>query len=229
MYNQQPFNLTPVVKNLLIINVVVFVVTKMILPNVLDPNMLDSELASGIAMQHPNWSSANISEAMISNWLAAHLPTSFWFKPFQILTHMFMHGNLLHIFMNMLGIVMFGPMIEAIWQEQRFLMYYLLCGLGAMLCQWAMFYYLGKDGSIVGASGCLFGLMVALAWHYPNAPLGFLFLPFSMPAKYAVVVFVALESLFGVTSMKTGVAHIAHYGGALTGALLILLWYRNYK
>jgi membrane associated rhomboid family serine protease len=208
--NPQQLNLTPVVKNLLILNILFYVGTKFVFPD-------------------------------LYGLLMAYFPTSPDFKPFQILTHMFMHDHkgLFHIFFNMMGLVMFGPRIEMVWGPQRFLIYYLLCGLGAMVCQWGLYYYQYQSGTMsiealdmvrmLGASGCLFGLLAAYAYLYPEDRVGIMFLPILMPAKYAVPVFAALELFLGLGNFQTGIAHFAHLGGALTGLIVILFWFKSLR
>ncbi len=165
--------------------------------------------------------------------LASYLPGSPHFEPFQIATHMFMHGNLPHLLFNMLGIYWFGTMVEMVWGPQRFLFYYLTCGLGAWAMhvgiQWWELERIGIDpttfnGSVWGASGAVFGIMVAFALHFPNMEIRLMFPPIAMKAKYFVPIMAGAELVFGISGTATGIAHYAHLGGALTGLLLIGYW-----
>lgn len=195
--------LTPIVRALLIANILMFVLTQYIAPQ-------------------------------YEQLLAVYYPTSVNFHPFQILTHMFMHASLSHIFFNMFGLVTFGPMIESVWGERKFLIFYLLCGLGALALQFLANYIQIEQGLIsqfvaesiplVGASGCLFGLLVAFAFMYPDMKVGLIFIPIFVAAKYVVPLYAAVELFLGLGNMQQGVAHFAHLGGAITGALLYLFW-----
>ncbi len=168
-------------------------------------------------------------------YLASFLPFSPHFEPFQIATHMFMHGGPMHILFNMLGIYWFGSMVEMVWGPQRFLFYYLSCGLGAWVAhtgiQWWELQQMGIDpttwnGAMLGASGAVFGIMVAFALHFPNVEIRLLFPPIALKAKYFVPIMAAAELFFGIGGVSTGIAHFAHLGGALTGFLLIGYWTR---
>ncbi|MDX1912958.1 MAG: rhomboid family intramembrane serine protease [Saprospiraceae bacterium] len=166
-------------------------------------------------------------------YLASFLPGSAHFEPFQIATHMFMHGSFPHLLFNMLGIYWFGSMVEMVWGPQRFLFYYLSCGLGAwaihMGVQWWELEQMGVDpttwnGAMLGASGAVFGIMVAFAMHFPNLEIRMLFPPIAMKAKYFVPLMAVAELFFGIGGISTGIAHFAHLGGAITGFLLIWYW-----
>lgn len=160
--------------------------------------------------------------------LALYYPTSHFFRPFQIVTHMFMHGDMLHILFNMLGLYMFGSTLEYLWGPKKFLFFYLFCGFGAMLLHlFVQFLEVGTypfDGRMLGASGAIFGLLAGYAMEFPNNTISMMFPPISMKAKYFVPIFAALDLFLGVGNYSTGVAHFAHVGGALFGFLLILYW-----
>lgn len=166
-------------------------------------------------------------------YMASFLPGSTHFEPFQIATHMFMHGGLMHLLFNMLGIYWFGTMVEMVWKPQRFLFYYFACGLGAWVAhtgiQWWELDKMGIDpttwnGSMLGASGAVFGIMVAFAMNFPDMEIRLLFPPIAMKAKYFVPLIAVAELVFGIGGVSTGIAHYAHLGGALTGFLLIMFW-----
>ncbi len=165
--------------------------------------------------------------------LAAFLPGTQHFQPWQMITHMFMHGNIMHIAFNMLGLYFFGSMVEMIWGAKRFLFYYMFCGIGAWALhlgvQWWELKSMGMDpymwnAPMLGASGAVFGLMVAFAFNFPEQEIRLMFPPVAMRAKYFVPIMAVLELIYGVQGFSTGIAHFAHLGGALFGFILILFW-----
>ena len=165
--------------------------------------------------------------------LALYFPTSEYFRPYQLVTHMFMHGNLSHLFFNMFALYMFGPPLEVYWGERRFLFFYLFSGLGALGLHMLVTYIELSSGSIpamainipmVGASGAIFGLLAGYGMSFPNNIIQMIFPPIAMRAKYFVLIYAALESFFGLQRVMPGIAHFAHLGGALFGFLLILYW-----
>lgn len=197
-------NVTDVVRKLLLINIIVFAAASFILP-----------------------------PEITNNWLAVYYPTSENFQPVQLITYMFMHGSLMHLFFNMFGLYMFGPPIEYNWGPKRFLFYYLVAGFGALVLDFAVKYYQINymnyppeiaDIPMVGASGAIFGLLAAYGMMYPNNVLQLLFPPIPIKAKYFVVLYAGLELYLGISGKQAGVAHFAHIGGALFGALLIVYW-----
>lgn len=148
-------------------------------------------------------------------------PSYPYFRPWQPLTYMFMHANFTHLFFNMFALWMFGNTMENFWGTRRFLIYYLACGLGAGLISMLI------PGSLtVGASGAVYGLLLAFGMTFPNE---YIYLYFLMPikAKWFVIGYAALELIQGVFYSYDGVAHFAHLGGMLVGLLLILWWRRN--
>ncbi|MEZ4895454.1 MAG: rhomboid family intramembrane serine protease [Saprospiraceae bacterium] len=200
--------LTEVVKHLLIINILVF-----------------------FAMQ--------IYPALY-DYLPMASPWSDAFMPMQIVTHMFAHANFTHLFLNMFGLYMFGPILENQMGPKRFLAYYLITGLGAAVIyvlsfilqfyfrfgdQWTM--ALPHIPTVLGASGAIFGLLVAFGMIFPNMRVMLLFPPIPMKAKYMVLLFALIEIVSGVGNLQPGVANFAHLGGAITGAILILFWRRS--
>ena len=198
------FNLTDVVKNLLIINIIVFLVGTYVLP---------PEVAN--------------------HWLAVHYPTSPYFQPVQLITYMFMHGGFQHLLFNMFGLYMFGPPLEYNWGPKRFLFYYLVTGFGALVLHFGVEYYqmnfmgypseLG-DIPMVGASGAIFGLLAGYGLLYPENELRLMFFPVPIKAKYFVLLYAGFELYTGISGRQPGIAHFAHLGGALFGFLLIMYW-----
>ena len=164
-----------------------------------------------------------------------------WWQPF---TYMFLHANLSHLFFNMFAVWMFAPVIENEWGERRFLIYYLVCGLGAALVQegvWALMlgnmslsygaaalsqyaYFLNT----IGASGAVFGILFAFGWLYPDVPMYIIFVPVPIRARVFVIIYALIELFAGLGTVAgltaDHVAHFAHLGGILFGWLLILFW-----
>lgn len=150
------------------------------------------------------------------------------FQLWQLLTYGFLHGSFSHLFFNMLALYMFGGPLEQTWGEKRFLTYYLVCVAGAGLCQLLVGWWMLSNGyapyPILGASGGIFGLLLAFGMLFPNQRVVLLFPPIPMKARTFVIVFGALELLMGFTGWQPGVAHFAHLGGMLFGWLMIRYW-----
>lgn len=239
-------NMTPVVKQLLIINIIFFIGSQLV------PVSYD--------------------------YLAMFFPENSNFGIWQPITHMFMHGGIMHIAFNMIAMVSFGSALEHFWGGKKFLFFYISCGLGSALLHTAVNYYSFQDtmnvltangfqkadilkllaegridtrwqdlvtvskfnafidaytGTVVGASGAIYGLLTAFAFMFPNAELALMFIPIPIKAKYFVPGILAVDlflgfkggSIFG--SGGTGIAHFAHIGGAITGFLMMLYWKKN--
>ena len=198
----------PVIKNLLIINGAVFFLQ--LLLNTLSFNGL------------PAWYVFNRWFALnpISGIDPAGQPYNF--QIWQLVTYQFMHGGFAHIFFNMFALWMFGMEIENLWGSKKFLYYYLLAGIGAGLCHLFISPLLGGGNAFtIGASGAIFGVMIAFAMIFPNR---YIFLYFFIPikAKYLITILVVMEFML-VDSAGSSVAHLAHLGGALTGFIFLLL------
>lgn len=235
--------ITPVVKQLLILNIIVFAGC-MFIPNADD-------------------------------WFALFYFENPQFKPWQVVTHMFMHGDVMHIAFNMFGLYSFGSHLEHFWGGKKFLFFYFSCGLGAALIHTGVNYYQyhhGLDillsqgfseadilshlsdnvsdgrwaqfmttedirefggaylGFAVGASGAIYGLLAAFAMMFPNAELFVMFIPVPIRAKFVVPGLILLDFFSGITKydvMGSNVAHFAHIGGALFGILMMLMWRKN--
>ncbi|OEK07314.1 rhomboid family intramembrane serine protease [Flavivirga aquatica] len=198
------------------------------------------------------------------DWFAMHFPKNELFKPWQIITHMFMHGGSMHILFNMFALWMFGSPVEQALGTKRFLFIYISAGLGAVALQVGHYYFqylpmeaealnLGfthdqiievfKEGkiftvigqgfneiylaSMVGASGCIMGILAAFGMMNPNAELMMLFLPIPIKAKYFIPGIIILDLVSGITGQSffspSNTAYMAHVGGALTG--FIIMWY----
>lgn len=224
-------NLSPVIKNVLIICVICFL-GKMIFPEA-------------------------------NRVLGVYYPDSEFFKIWQPITYMFMHGDIGHLFFNMFALITFGPVIENLFGSKRFLNYYLICALGALVLQYGVqaievYQILGSPFAqdiitidlakstiqssvnispddlqtlasvysipMVGASGAIFGVLLAFGYFYPNVPLNLLFIPVPIKAKYLVGGYILIEIYLGFTNNGSSIAHLAHVGGALFGYLLIKMW-----
>ncbi len=193
----------PVVKSLIIINIVMFFLTYMM-------------------------STFHLGDISIANFLyvnSALFPLGDFFNlpPFhiwQLITYQFLHGGYGHIFMNMFVLWMFGAEIENLWGGRKFLIYYLLAGVGAGLAQLFISPLLGAIGPTIGASGSIYGVTIAFAMIYPNRQLMVFPLFIPVKAKYLVVGYIAYDLIMGLTQ-DSNVAHFAHLGGALAGFLMI--------
>jgi membrane associated rhomboid family serine protease len=146
------------------------------------------------------------------------------FQPWQLLTYSFLHEGLLHIFFNMFALYMFGTPLEMFWGGRRFTFYYLACVLTAAGTELLVENATRVGGPVLGASGGVFGLLLAFAWYFPKQRLMLIFPPIPMPAWLFVTLYGLAELFFGVTGFEPGVAHFAHLGGMLGGALSILYW-----
>lgn len=174
-----------------------------------------------------------------------YYPASPLFKPWQVITHMFMHGGFWHLFFNMYTLYIFGCVLERVWGTKKFLLFYFVTGIGAAAIhtgvEWihiSMLMDQVADGSFeameaisrikytptVGASGAIYGVLMGYAMLYPDTLISLLFPPVTLKAKWFVIIFGAIELLFGLSSTADGVAHFAHLGGMLFGYLLILYW-----
>lgn len=247
--------LPPVVKNILIINVILYIATLM-LPTILR-----------------RWG----IEIQLEDVLGMHYFGSGKFNMLQMISYMFMHGSISHIFFNMFAVYMFGPIFEQVWGGKKFLFYYMVTGIGAGLVQQLFWYvelgdvframnealssgssevlvpfteklshyfrFTGNlaqmpvteilqmknslaDGLItIGASGAVFGLLLAFGWLFPEQKLFLIFFPVPIKARWFVAGYAVVELFMGVASFSgDSVAHFAHLGGMLFGILLILYW-----
>ena len=235
------FNLMPpVVKNLLIINGLAF------LANITLSNLIGTRL----------------------NFLMGlYYPESPYFEPFQLVTHLFMHGSFIHLFTNMFALWMFGSLIENYLGSKRFFLYYFICGIGASLLHLSVNQYsysqlteqlspaqindayeagrqlmmrgqgfrnnaqqelyLILNTPTVGASGAVFGILLAFGYLFPNQRIFLLFPPIPLKAKYFVIGYGLFELYAGFNNQGSNIAHFAHIGGMLFGFVTLKLWERN--
>jgi membrane associated rhomboid family serine protease len=147
------------------------------------------------------------------------------FHAWQLLTYGFLHANWTHIFFNMFALFMFGGQLETLWGPRRMLAFWLVCILTAGLTQLAV----GGQSPALGASGGVFGVLLAFAWYFPRQRLILLPIPVPMPAWLFVTAYALLELYFGITGGQQDVAHFAHLGGLLGGALCILYWRARHR
>jgi rhomboid-like protein len=224
------------VKNLIIINVLVFVAQLTL--GITDKVMLYPILPETLRQMLDDGGNSLYSDGQ-------------GFRPYQIATHMFAHspGMIFHIVFNMFALWMFGRVLENVWGPQRFLLFYLACGVGAAFVHLGMQYFraeqlleaihanspdistmLGATSPALGASGAVMGVLVAFGFLFPNTELFIMFIPFPIKAKWAVIGYVAID-LFGGFGNFSGdnVAHFAHLGGALTGFIIVLIWNKKNK
>lgn len=224
-------NLTPVIKNLLIINVLFFIGSLIFVP--------------------------------ASRFFGVFYPDSPFFHIWQPITYMFMHGSFQHLFFNMFSLVMFGPIIEQIFGPKRFLNFYLICGLGALVLQYGVqaievqhiagsiraseylhFDMLQNQVSsqlqvsqadfntlagiygkpLVGASGAIYGLLLAFAYLFPNMSMYLFFIPVPIKAKFFIPILILIEIYLGFSNAGGSIAHLAHVGGALFAFILLKAW-----
>ena len=145
------------------------------------------------------------------------------FAPYQFLTYMFAHGGFGHIFFNMLALASFAPILENFWGEKKFLVFYVVTGMGAGILYALVNYFLfpGAGGSMLGASGAIYGILMAFGMSFPNLEIMLLFPPIPIKAKYMVFV---MGFLTYAMDRSGSVAHLAHFGGAFVGFLLISYW-----
>lgn len=190
----------PVIKNLLIINAAVFFV-----------QLLASNLLLG---GKPLWYILNM-------WFALNpLTEGFNFQIWQLITYQFMHGGFSHIFFNMFMLWMFGMEIENLWGSKKFLIYYLICGIAAGLAQLFIAPLFSTPALTIGASGAIFGVMIAFGMLFPDRHI-FLYFLIPIRAKYLIGFLFVLE-IFWIGDAGSNVAHLAHLGGALAGFLFIM-------
>ena len=146
------------------------------------------------------------------------------FAPWQLVTYAFLHGGMLHLAFNMFALYMFGGAIEQVFGTRRYVTYYFVCAITAALTQLIFSAVSGSPYPSVGASGAVFGLLLAYGMYFPNHRVMLLFPPIPMAARTFVFVYAAIELFLGVTGTQQGVAHFAHLGGMIGGYALLRYW-----
>ena len=185
-----------------------------------------------------------ISEDFMIGTFAMFFPASPFFRWWQVLTHMFMHGGFWHIFFNMYTLFIFGSALENAIGSKKFLVFYFLTGLGAVALHTGVEYlqalsYASAQNTaalqmlyrtpVLGASGAIYGVLIGYAMMYPDSVLTLIFPPVSLKAKWFVLIFAGIELVTGVTGTGEGIAHFAHLGGMLIGWLVMLYWKKSHK
>ena len=163
----------------------------------------------------------------LERWLALWPLHSGLFMPWQVLSYAFLHGGFGHLFFNMLGLWMFGSELERLWGAKRYIQLLLASILAAAVVQLVFTLLTGSLNPTLGASGGLFGLLLAYGMLFPNQRVMLLFPPIPMPAWLFVTLYGALELYLGVTGSGQGVAHFAHLGGMAAGYVLLVHWARQ--
>lgn len=189
----------------------------------------------------------------LNDYLGLHFVLADNFNPVQFFTYMFMHANFSHIFFNMFAVWIFGSVLERLWGPQKFLFFYVVCGLGAgfaqELAQTVTYFSMGFNGyetvllpsgqtlpmgvflnswCTVGASGAIYGILLGFGMNFPNERLFVFPIPVPIKAKYFVIGYAVIELLLGISNnVHDNVAHFAHLGGMLFGFLIILYWRHN--
>ena len=163
---------------------------------------------------------------LLLQWFALW-PPGMGFQPWQLVTYAFLHDGFMHILVNMFALFMFGTPIERYLGVRRFTLFYFVCALTAGLTQLSVALFEGTGSATIGASGAIFGLLLAFAMYFPRERIMLLFPPIPLPAWAFVTIYGLVELIMGVRGMESNVAHFAHLGGMLGGAAMILFWRAN--
>jgi membrane associated rhomboid family serine protease len=241
-YGRGFFSMPPVVKNIIMLNIIMLLLY---------------------------YAAISVFGIDLNSRLGLYFPKSDNFKPYQIVSHMFMHGGFWHLFFNMYALYIFGQVLESVWGPKRFFIYYMVCGLGAamvhetviafeyrnimnhispdqlqmVLNDGAVYFKEGKvftdqmmqnlqlllNTPTVGASGAIFGVLLAFGVLFPNTQLMLLFPPIPIKAKYFVLAYGGIELYLAFTQPGSNIAHAAHLGGMLFGFILIKYWQKTTK
>lgn len=202
-----PFNLPPITQILLIANIGIY--------------LLQLLLGDVLLLNFALWP---LGPAQIAGYVKG-MPLLIGFELWQLITYSFLHGGITHLAFNMLALVMFGAPIERLFGSRPFLLYYFVCVIGAAATQlFVMFYWSQGFFPTLGASGGVFGLLLAFGMMYPKARIMLLFPPIPMPAWLFVIGYGSVELFLGITGTQAGVAHFAHLGGMAGGFVLIQYW-----
>jgi membrane associated rhomboid family serine protease len=148
------------------------------------------------------------------------------FYPWQLITYMFLHGGFIHLLFNMFALWMFGVELENTWGQKRFLTYYFICGIGAGLCNLLIAPLFGSTGPTIGASGAVYGILVAFGYLFPNRNI-YIYGLIPVKAKYLVVLYMLMELFLAGGGASDGIAHFAHLGGGVIGLIYLLIYYRG--
>jgi len=164
----------------------------------------------------------------LTRYLALYPLESEYFRPYQLFTYMFAHGGFMHILFNMIGLIVFGNFLEQYWGSNRFLTFYLVTGIGAAVIYGTVNFFTGGGGSMVGASGAVYGLLMAAAMLFPNTVVMLLFPPIPIKLKWLAVA-LGVIALYSSLNNQAGdnVAHLAHLGGMIFAFILIKIWQKR--
>jgi len=165
-----------------------------------------------------------LADSQLLRWFALWPLRADFFLIHQIITYSFLHGGLSHIFFNMFALWMFGMQLENTWGSRRFLIYYFSCVVGAALVQLIATFLTNQVYPTVGASGGVFGILLAFGMMFPDREIMLLFPPIPIKAKYFVIGYGVIELFFATSGLQPGVANLAHLGGMVSGIFLILYW-----
>ena len=188
------------------------------------PPVTTSLIVANVAMFLLSTSVGGLLDPLALWPIGATRYTGLGFQPWQLVTYAFLHGSMLHLLFNMFALYMFGGAIEQVFGSRRYLAYYLVCVVSAALAQLLVAKLTGGFYPTVGASGGVFGLLLAYGLYFPNNRVMLLFPPIPMPARVFVLVYAVLELVMGVTGAQSGVAHFAHLGGMVGGYLMLRFW-----
>ena len=191
-------------------------------------------IINGLVFLAQNTFAGSTSSFSFEDYFALHAWQSDLYKPWQLITHMFLHGDFSHILGNMFALWMFGSILENVWGPKRFLLFYMLCGVGAAVIHLAILSYQLVplttqydrllNSATLGASGAVFGILIAFVYLFPNTYIYIYFL-FPVKAKWLGIAYFAFELYKGIeNSAGDNVARWAHVGGALIGFILVYIW-----
>jgi membrane associated rhomboid family serine protease len=233
------------------------------------PPVVKNLILINVFMLLADFTAASAFNIRLNEYLGLHFPKSELFRPVQLLSHMFMHGGITHLFFNMFALFMFGRVLEMVWGPKRFLIYFFVSGVGAAIIHMAVvafqynkvmsvispvelqsvldqgYEYFNMNRAFtnpvmrqmqlilytptVGASGAVFGILLAFGVLFPNTQLMLLFPPIPIRAKYFVIGYGAIELYLAITQPGSNVAHAAHLGGMIFGYILIRIWRKTTK
>lgn len=163
----------------------------------------------------------------VAQWLSLFNINTPYFRPYQLFTYMFCHGDFFHIFFNMLMLSFFGPILEEFWGQKKFIMFYTIAGIGAGIFNILMdlFFHIGSFSVMIGASGAVYAVLTAFGILFPNMRLSLFLLPISFKAKYMVIVLGSLAIINGFRgSPGDNTAHLAHLGGIVVAIIFLQFW-----
>jgi len=207
----------PVIKLLLLSNVTIYIIFNLLLSGYSVGNVsFDVIITKYFAL--------NPLKPVLFNENGQILQLSFY--PWQLVTYMFLHGGFFHLLLNMLALWMFGAELENTWGQKRFLTYYMLCGVGAGVCNLLIAPLFTTVGPTVGASGAIYGILVAFGYLFPNRNI-YIYGLIPVKAKYLVILYMLIELFSVAGGSNSGIAHMAHLGGGVIGLIYLLIFYKG--